>query len=246
MKRIRKLAGPTDGLADYLATEKRNPSWAGFRSHRGGKAYGELRGALVDLQHGLCAYCEIGLTAPRIQIEHVIPQSRGKANALDAANMTACCLGGTKSSTDSEQYSKPVPKNRSCGEEKENKTIPAGVDPRELPALPALTRVDFRGRIEADAEACASCGIAADRVNETISMLGLNVKRLRAAREKRWNNLKDKWDVHRQDAEIMADAAREELLPEDDGRLRRFFTTARSYFAPLSESILAAPPQAWV
>ena len=246
MKRISKLPGPTSGLADYLATEKRNPSWEGFRSHDGGEAYRELRGDLVDLQHGLCAYCEIGLTAQHIQVEHVIPQSRGKANALDAANMTACCLGGTKSSLDSEQYLRPVPENRSCGEAKGDKKIPDCLDPRVLPALPALTRVDFRGRIEADAEACASCGIAADRVNETIAMLGLNVKRLRAAREKRWNNLKDQWDVHRQDAEIMADAALEELLPEGDDRLRRFFTTARSYFAPLSESILAEPPQAWI
>ena len=246
MKRIRKLPGTTSGLADYLAVENRNPSWDGFRSHDGGEAYRELRGALVDLQHELCAYCEIGLTAQHIQVEHVIPQSRGKANALDAANMTACCLGGTKSSPDSEQYLRPVPENRSCGEAKGDKAIPTGVDPRELPALPALTRVDFRGRIEADTAACASCRISADRVNETIAMLGLNVKRLRAARARRWRGLGKRWGDHRNDAEVMRKAARLELLPADDGRLRRFFTTSRSYFAPLSENILAAPPQAWV
>ena len=246
MKRIRRLPGPTSGLADYLAVEKDNPSWDGFRSHDGGKAYGELRGALVDLQHGLCAYCEIGLTAQHIQVEHVIPQSRGKANALDAANMTACCLGGTKSSSDSEQYLRPVPENRSCGEAKDDNTIPDCLDPRELPALPALTRVDFRGRIEADAAACASCGISADTVNETISMLGLNVERLRSARARRWRGLGKRWGDHRNNAEVMRKAARLELLPADDGRLRRFFTTSRSYFAPLSESILAEPPQAWI
>ena len=243
MKRIRRLSGPTSGLADYLAVENRNPSWDGFRSHDGGKAYGELRGDLVDRQHGLCAYCEIGLTEQYIQVEHVIPQSRGKANALDAANMTACCLGGTKSALDSKQYLRPVPENRSCGEAKENKTIPTGVDPRELPALPSLTRVDFRGRIEADAAACASCGISADTVNETIAMLGLNVKRLRLARARHWRELgKD----HRNNAEGMLKAARLELLPSGDGKLQPFFTTARSYFAPLSENILAETPQAWV
>ena len=30
-----------------------------------------------------------------------------------------------------------------------------------------------------------------------------------------------------------------ELLPDKDSRLPKFFTTARSYFAPLSESVLA-------
>ena len=41
-------------------------------------------------------------------------------------------------------------------------------------------------------------------------------------------------------------AARTELSPGEDARLPRFFTTSRSYFAPLGEEILAQAPQAWI
>ena len=40
-------------------------------------------------------------------------------------------------------------------------------------------------------------------------------------------------------------AARDELLPAN-GRLRRFFTTSRSYFGPIAEQVLDEPPRAWV
>ena len=43
----------------------------------------------------------------------------------------------------------------------------------------------------------------------------------------------------------MTEAARDELLPAN-GRLRRFFTTSRSYFGPIAEQVLDEPPRAWV
>jgi hypothetical protein len=36
------------------------------------------------------------------------------------------------------------------------------------------------------------------------------------------------------------------LLPDTNGALQPFFTTARSLFGPFAESILARPPQAWI
>ncbi len=36
------------------------------------------------------------------------------------------------------------------------------------------------------------------------------------------------------------------LTPDENGRLVPFFTTPRSYFGPLSEPILAQPPQTWI
>ena len=160
--------------------------------------------------------------------------------------MTACCLGVTKKSGGAEQYLPSVKKNISCGQAKGGKTLPDGLDPRVLPALPSLTSVDFRGRIEADAAACASCGIAADNVNAAIEILGLNVERLRLARKKHWDALSDKWDAYLDKSEVLEEAARMELLPGKDGRLPKFFTTGRSYFSPLSESVLAELPQAWI
>ena len=95
-------------------------------------------------------------------------------------------------------------------------------------------------------DACETCGIAADKVEKTIDILGLNVERLRRAREARWNALSENWKSHFDNRTVMAAAARSELLPDAVGGLAKFFTTNRSYFAPLSEDILEESPPAWI
>ena len=98
MKTIRELNAPTPGLADYLACVGDDTDWAEFRSHGSGASYSELRDALTENQHGLCAYCEVALRDRHRQVEHVIPRSDirlGEAKALDIANMLASCMGGT-------------------------------------------------------------------------------------------------------------------------------------------------------
>ena len=249
MKRIRALPGTTPGLADYLACDGEQSNWDGFRSHRAGAAYRELATALQHLQHGLCGYCEIDITEQDRQVEHIVPRSHrphGPARALDVTNMIACCKGGTWRTDDDARWQKPVKRNRSCGEAKQNAVDPDFVDPRMLPALPSLTRVRFDGQITADEAACADAAIDADKVKKTIDILGLNVERLRLAREKRWRALSDNWRGHYDDPQVMVAAARQELSPGDDARLPRFFTTSRSYFAPVAEEILAQTPQAWI
>ena len=250
MKRIRALDGPTPGLADYLDCDGSHASWDGFRSHQAGAAYREIIEALCFIQHGLCGYCEIDITEQDRQVEHFIPRShgqQGRARALDPANMMACCKGGTCSTAaDTARWQKPVRRNRSCGEAKEDRFDPDLVDPRMLPALPSLMQVDYNGTITADEEACADAAIDAGRIRRTIDILGLNVERLRLAREKRWQALSDTWQEYLGDPDMMAAAARMELSPGKDARLPRFFTTSRSYFAPLGEEILAQAPQAWI
>ena len=250
MKRIQRMNNATAGLAAYLA-EKGNEAkdWDGFRSHDAGASYRQLAEALMDIQHGLCGYCEIDIVEGERQVEHVVPQSdpqQGVANALDYANLIACCKGGTLRTEDDERRREPVKRNRSCGEAKGDLVAADFIDPRTLPALPSLLRVNFEGRIEADMEACETCGIAADKVEKTIEILGLNVECLRRAREARWNALSENWKSQFGDRTVMAAAARGELLPAAVGGLAKFFTTSRSYFAPLSEDILEEPPQAWV
>ena len=44
----------------------------------------------------------------------------------------------------------------------------------------------------------------------------------------------------------MKEAARMELLPREDNRLPRFFSTSRSYFGPVAERILEEAPQEWI
>lgn len=247
MKRIRALDGPTPGLADYLNCEGKHAFWDGFRSYRAGAAYREIFEALSAIQHGLCGYCEIDLTERDRQIEHVTPQSdpqQGRTLSLDPTNMMACCKGGTLNINDEARRQNPVKRNRSCGEAKQDLVDSRFVDPRMLPALPTLMQVRFDGRIAADKPACADAAVDADNVNRTIEILGLNVERLRLAREKRWQALSDNWQNHYNDPQRLQEAARGELLPGEDCCLPRFFTTSRSYFGPLGEAILAEAPQA--
>ena len=249
MKRIRALDVPTPGLTDYLDCESDGANWEGFRSHAAGAAYSELAGTLQDVQHGLCGYCEIDIIDQDRQVEHVIPQSdrlQGSEHVLDHANMIACCKGGTLQTNDENRRLDPVDRNRSCGEAKDDLVDADFIDPRMLPALPSLTHVNFEGRIEADVGACQNRGIDTAKVKKTIRILGLNVERLRRAREIHWNALSENWKADIDNPELMEAAARVELIPDRGNRLPRFFTTSRSYFDVYGEKILAEPPQGWV
>lgn len=250
MKPIREFTGPMPDLDGYRRRAGEKASWQGYRGNR--NRYRTLANALTDLQHGLCGYCEIDLRDDNFQVEHVVPQNHpqeGRRRALDATNLIACCRGGTlPTANDPGQYLPPTKDNTSCGQRKDDKTIPNFVDPRTLPELPSLTRVGPDGRIEVDEDACQDEEWAANGVSETIEFLGLNVERLRLAREELWRTLEEVWEDLQGDEDIMREAAREELLPDDNnGRLPRFFTTKRSYFAAWGgEEILAEEPRGWV
>ena len=95
-------------------------------------------------------------------------------------------------------------------------------------------------------DACETFGIAADKVEKTIDILGLNVERLRRAREARWNALSENWAADIGNPQVMESAARVELLPDKEYPLRRFFTTSRSYFGAYGERILDEQPRVWV
>ena len=240
------LNRPPQDLADYLACNENTANWEEFRSHRAGRSRKELVEALVACQRGLCGYCERKIFEGDRQVEHVIPRSdpqNGALLALDVRNMIACCRGGDSSSEDRERYLEPPRENLSCGQAKgDNSNF---LDPRCLPESPSLMRVDDSGRIEADQNACREAGIPADRVDKTIKILGLNVERLRRARENIWSSLNENWKDHFDDPEVMAQAAKKELLPQN-GDLSKFFTTSRSYFFPISEEILAQTLGDWV
>ena len=257
MKRIRSLQTSTSGLIDFICQLDGEPTWEKFRDYNDGDAYRELRDALVNLQHGLCGYCEINLLNDDVQIEHVIAQNDSSsvaADVLDTNNLIACCKGGTARSLfgpdsvnpDTERYMQPVSDSISCGQAKGNISDPLFVDPRILPAMPSLFWVREDGTVLADRDACEVAGVSACSVKRTIEILGLNVRRIRRDRANRWEHLNSTWSGHFDDPEIIEKAARAELLPETSNILPRFFTTNRSYFAALSERILAEQPQAWI
>ena len=192
VKVIRELNKPTPGLAEYLKAVGDNANWDDFRDHNKGASYNELIEKLIDVQHGLCGYCEINLCGAILefdrQIEHVIPQGdpqQGASKEVDVTNMIACCKGGTWSvfassekSSDEDRYLEPVKDNMSCGQAKGDRNDADFLDPRKLPALPSLTKVLVDGRIEADEEACESADIPTARVTRTIEILNLNAERL--------------------------------------------------------------------
>ncbi|WP_428098160.1 retron system putative HNH endonuclease [Candidatus Rariloculus sp.] len=250
MKRICFLPETPPGLAAYLNIPGDNQSWDEFRSFESGGAYNEIRAELVSLQHGLCGYCEIRLIRWQVQIEHVIPQSAGGAEggaALDSANMMACCLGGTKPVypvADPTYHRALVKFNMSCGQAKGSDVDTQFLDPRMLPALPSLFRVLTSGEIEADSTACESAGFPVVNVHRTIEILGLNVRRLVRARQSKWRNLSDVYAGDLDDRG--SEAARAELALDEDGSLPPFFTTARSFFGPFSETALDEPPREWI
>ena len=100
-------------------------------------------------------------------------------------------------------------------------------------------RVGYDGKIRANAEACQDASFDVNKINKTIDDIrDLNVERLRRAREKRWRALNENWQELFNDPQIIQEAARMELLPTEDNRLSRFFTTSRSYFGPVAERIL--------
>ena len=249
MKRIRTMVEPTPGLSSYLE-EATIPEYKEFRDYRGGDAYKELIAELISLQRGLCGYCEIeiNLRESNYQIEHVAPQSTHPEAALHASNMIACCKGGSASmfeSKDEERFLKPPKRNLSCGQAKAERDDPQFLDPRQLPALPSLLTVRNDGRIEADGNACQSEDEVA-KVEKTIEILGLNVERLRAARERRWKDLLEVWVPHFRSDEAMTQGARAALLPGQDGCLARFFTTRRSFFGRHGEHVLSLAADNWV
>lgn len=251
MKRIRTLPGPTPGLEAYRAKAGGQESWEEFRSFRGSTdSYWELAAALETRQHGLCGYCEVALSRPNRQVEHIKPQSSHAEAALDYANLIACCAGArSPPGTDGDEGGRRRRgRNVSCGSAKGNAPPEDILDPRQLPASPSVFRVFDDGRIEADSTACETVGLEASKVERTIGVLRLNVPRLRRAREHRWNALRDSMKWFAEAEQVRASAALE-LLPNQDDLLIQYFTTARCFFESridVVDDILDRTPQPWI
>ena len=257
MKRIHALQTAPLGLAKYTSQSGGCSDCDRFCDYDNGSAFRELRQALVDIQHGLCGYCEIDLIPNDQQIEHIIPRSdptSGATHTLDPGNLMACCIGGTGKNffgpgalkKDPERFSAPVKDNQSCGQAKGSRYDQSFIDPRTLPDLPSLLYVQDDGKLVIDECRCMAAGVSVGGMERTVDILGLNAPRLRRAREERWNDFNKTWINYLDDAEVMERLAREELLSDAGGILSKFFTTNRSYFSPLGERILAGNPRDWV
>lgn len=259
MKRIAGLDAQPPSLTLFHNDPGIENTWDALRNHT---AYMDLKTALVVQQHGLCAYCEIDLVPDDTSIEHVVPRSdraQGAALSCDADNMLAICRGGGNVAVygpmvrqpDLSRVLPPVERNLSCGQSKRNRPASDFLDPRRVPGDPSLMNIEESGRIGSEQKACESHAIDPAVVDNHIVGLGLNVERLRIRREAIWLELAASFsifaDLPEEDrADHLTMLAESQLLPNRDGRLAPFFTTARSFFGPLAEAILAAPPQSWI
>ena len=225
MKPITILGSAPSGLTQYLASYHANQSWTHFRN-QAGSSYNELRRALVYSQHRLCGYCETYLVDDDTQIEHVIPtraSADGNDYDLDYTNMIACCKGGTAGNyfgPDTRQHDPDRVGGTSCGQAKGGTNDQLFLDPRNLPILRSLFRVQSNGNIDADEDACKSAGIPACRVKRTIEILCLNPNPPKGC-----SHAGQTWDVRERDCEGLIPI---DLAVEECGSHAKRMLTARS------------------
>jgi len=106
---IKKMKPPTV-VTDRLNKEKRSEEWRqireedtkAIRAHFDTLNKSDIRKALVEEQHGLCAYCmrRIVDDGNVMAIEHWFPLSQSKKLALEYSNMLGVCQGGRKGEGD--------------------------------------------------------------------------------------------------------------------------------------------------
>ena len=261
MKRICGLTEAPAGLARFHADPATVKTWNEFGTFEKGIARCELTDALRDRQHGLCAYCEIPLAPNDKRVEHFVPQgdsAQGAALACDHRNLMAVCKGGSDAifgpnslTPDPSRFLPPVRKNISCDAAKGDRSATEFLDPRQIPATPSLVQVNSGGRVESEPSACAGHAVSKADVDAHIVALRLNVERLRIQREAVWDeltkfyvNLAHEPEETRHD--LVFALAERRLLPRPDGSLAAFFSTTRSFFGPVAETILMQSPQRWI
>ncbi|OAD19164.1 hypothetical protein THIOM_005217 [Candidatus Thiomargarita nelsonii] len=275
MKKVGQLDTAPTGLQHFLERHSEERNWNIFKHYQDYKndknqnADKELINALIERQHGLCAYCEIELTETDSQVEHFHPKSDTSDSinwTFEITNLFAACKGGTAKNLFGENTRFPVPKrfreptkkNRSCGEPKGNQVPGLDIDilkPSELPPTPPLFSVSRNGAISVNEENCHQAEIDPVKAENTIRELNLNCERLKDARmevlEKLKNTLENEMielGETASDEEIMALQVRlaKQFLFEKQEYLGEFFTTIRSYFGLAAEKVLGNSLGRWI
>ncbi len=260
MKRTSGLTSVPSGLARFLAEPAVEKTWAALGNFENGAARRELAAALAKQQHGLCAYCEIDLVPQDIRVDHVVPQSDqsdGPRLSCDPDNLLAVCQGGSKqpnSQSEDDPYRNPArfkaprKRNLSCDAARGNRPATDFIDPRTVPASPPVMRVRQTGNLEPVPASCAQHTVAPETVAAHIDCLRLNVGRLMIARAAIFETLMNTASriPEKIYSKYMSQRATELLLPNAEGELPRFFTTYRSFFGPVAETVLTKPPHSWI
>lgn len=265
MKAVRRLAAEPVGLASYRVAnsgedvappDQAKAVWDRFRDE---PAYSELLRALVDVQQGLCIYCEQRLVSGEgelvsldYQVEHVEPKAGAPGRALDWRNLAAACGGGCYPHHRDPSRCGTGRANQSCGQRKGDGNLGPGCDPRTFPPMIRLADVgELDGRLTANPDACDALGLDPLDLAETIEqVLNLNCERLRKARQDVGDNVRS-WFVPlltelldgthlttEQQGHMLGLWVAGRLQPDAGGYLHAFWTTERC--------ALGDPADAWV
>lgn len=266
MKHVRSLPSQPPLLQQYCANNPHEPlrpvgeagaAWETFKAEQA--AYDQLLDCLTQAQQGLCIYCEqrlvdtAGALVPMdYQVEHVIPKTGMVGQVLNWQNLALACCGGTYPyhSDLSRKYTSK--ENTSCGQQKDSSTLLC--DPRNMPLLKPLVKVDIDGELKVDAAHCAEIGVRQIEVEGAIELLNLDCERLRKARQDIGDNVRS-WFVFMleelispqltafQQQEMVGLLVARRLQPDPLGNLPRFWSTERSAIGEPAESWLEAHQQ---
>lgn len=249
MKHCKKAVREPPSLEDFR-TGHPNATWDHLRNEAG--TYRAILDALSSDQSGLCAYCELLLTAEHSQVAHFHPKSDTTHNwALDWKNLWLACKGGTQTShvSDPSHYLPPLPANISCDEKKRDQILDGTVlTPNDVPTFPRIFR--FQQRLDGmdivpDEAGCQQAGILLKKAQETIDQFNLNCQRLSSARLKCYQPIEHTIAKLRQSNlsnphAQLASLAKKHLAKNPDGHWPTFFTLIRWRFKETAETYLQA------
>ncbi|HEW99022.1 MAG TPA: TIGR02646 family protein [Beggiatoa sp.] len=219
MKKVKQIDTVPASLQPFLKAyppetrDKRD--WNTFKNEEY-EAYSELIQALTDIQHGLCAYCEINIIENDYKIEHFHPKSDISSETdwmFEITNLFAACKGGTQTNgaktrhPDQSRCLPPIKKNRSCGEAKDDNVMDEDIlKPSDLPISPALFSITQKpqggivnkvkeGALKVNENACLQAGIDPKKVEATIDTFNLNCDRLCLARKTVLEKLEEDFEL---------------------------------------------------
>lgn len=268
MKRVPEGAAP-DALSKYVEKHPRGDplhTWDAFCTGTSDRKKA-LMTALFQNQKGICAYCEIRLDDPQvevngvdrdIQVEHFHPQ-HDRENppvpecdwALYWPNLYAGCLGSTnKNIIDPRHYAESTKTliNRHCGDYKGGDVVDADIlNPRKIPLLARVFKVFYRGEnrdelwLAVNEDGCRSVALNPEVVRNTIDAFNLNCKLLTKLRFAAMSAVRNKIRQYVQRGNTPSEARKIAVrmaFSTDDALWPQFFTTLRIMFNPETDDYL--------
>lgn len=253
MKRIYKRPAEPELLLQY---RRQNPDeiWEHFR-RRCRKGYRQVKQAILEDQHGLCAYCEISIKLAEhddevddFRVEHFYPKAGTNEEPhnyhLDWRNLLGVCHGGSQPGVpDADWRFSSSKRDRSCDVPKGSKEITQRIlNPLKIPASVRIFRyAPHNGKMFVDEESCPQD--LQRKARSTIRELNLNAPRLMRMRRAVIERIEDEVAAAMEYGgsldELLPLLAESFLLPDAEGKCLPFFSVFRWYLGDAAERVLA-------